>query len=228
MNTPKSRGKRRATPTPEKKPRTAEKESRETSRHRDASRVSSKPAWVSSVDPEPRAREVRASLDRSSSDGGGVSEDDVSPVPEAPAAPPPPPTAWLKKAAEAKTNRKKGWVSQAGAPAAPVVAAPVAPIAAPVVLAALAEAQSRAKASTERVDGFDFEAKLQAALAAEAGGGEAAFGGASKVANSPAGSGEKRTEFSAKEEARRQGVTVAQIMHARAHADSSPLTKVRF
>jgi hypothetical protein len=109
------------------------------------------------------------------------------------------------------------------------VAAPVAPIAAPVVLAALAAAQSRAKASTEGVDGFDFEAKLQAALAAEAGGGEAAFGGASKVANSPpAGSGEKRTEFSAKEEARRQGVTVAQIMHARAHADSSPLTKVRF
>jgi hypothetical protein len=48
------------------------------------------------------------------------------------------------------------------------------------------------------------------------------------VANSPTGSGEKRTEFSAKEEARRQGVTVAQIMHARAHADSSPLTKVRF
>ena len=61
-----------------------------------------------------------------------------------------------------------------------------------------------------------------------AGGGAAAFGGASKVANSPTGSGEKRTEFSAKEEARRQGVTVAQIMHARAHADSSPLTKVRF
>jgi hypothetical protein len=193
---------------------------------------------VSSVDREkPRAREekegagVRASLDRSSSDGGGVSEDDVSPVPEAPAAPPPPPTAWLKKAAEAKTSRKpSGWVSQAAAPAAPVVAAPVAPIAAPVVLAALAAAQSKAsKASTEGVDGFDFEAKLQAALAAEAGGGEAAFGGASKVANSPpAGSGEKRTEFSAKEEARRQGVTVAQIMHARAHADSSPLTKVRF
>jgi len=233
VNTPTSRGKRRATPTPEKKP-PAEKESRESFSARDASRVSSKPAWVSSVDPEPRAREekegagVRASLDRSSSDGGGVSEDDVSPVPEAPAAPPPPPTAWLKKAAEAKTNRKPGWVSQAGAPAAPVVAAPVAPIAAPVVLAALAEAQSRAKASTEGVDGFDFEAKLQAALAAEAGGGEAAFGGASKVANSPAGSGEKRTEFSAKEEARRQGVTVAQIMHARAHADSSPLTKVRF
>ena len=226
VNTPTSRGKRRATPTPAKKP-PADTESRETSA-RDASRVSSKPAWVSSVDPEPRAREVRASLDRSSSDGGGVSEDDVSPVPEAPAAPPPPPTAWLKKAAEAKTNRKKGWVSQAGAPAAPVVAAPVAPIAAPVVLAALAEAQSRAKASTEGVDGFDFEAKLQAALAAEAGGGEAAFGGASKVANSPAGSGEKRREFSAKEEARRQGVTVAQIMHARAHADSSPLAKVRF
>ena len=237
MNTPTPRGKRRATPTPLDK--TPEKKSDgfinpkpETSA-RDA-RVSSKPAWVSSVDPEPRAREekegagVRASLDRSSSDRGGASEDDVSPVPEAPAAPPPPPTAWLKKAAEAKTRRKPGWVSQAGAPAAPVVAAPVAPIAAPVVLAALAAAQSRAKASTEGVDGFDFEAKLQAALAAEAGGGEAAFGGASKVANSPARSGEKRTEFSAKEEARRQGVTVAQIMHARAHADSSPLTKVRF
>ena len=237
VNTPTSRGKRRATPTlpsPEKKsvegfinPKPDETSARD-------ARVSSKPAWVSSVDPEPRAREekegagVRASLDRSSSDRGGASEDDVSPVPEAPAAPPPPPTAWLKKAAEAKTRRKPGWVSQAGAPAAPVVAAPVAPIAAPVVLAALAAAQSRAKASTEGVDGFDFEAKLQAALAAEAGGGEAAFGGASKVANSPAGSGEKRTEFSAKEEARRQGVTVAQIMHARAHADSSPLTKVRF
>jgi hypothetical protein len=237
MNTPTPRGKRRATPTPLDK--TPEKKSDgfinpkpETSA-RDA-RVSSKPAWVSSVDPEPRAREekegagVRASLDRSSSDRGGASEDDVSPVPEAPAAPPPPPTAWLKKAAEAKTNRKPGWVSQAGAPAAPVVAAPVAPIAAPVVLAALAAAQSRAKAASLSSDGFDFEAKLQAALAAEAGGGAAAFGGASKVANSPTGSGEKRTEFSAKEEARRQGVTVAQIMHARAHADSSPLTKVRF
>ena len=237
VNTPTSRGKRRATPTPaEKKKPPAEKASRVRFDETRDARVSSKPAnRVSSVDPEPRAREekegagVRASLDRSPLvDGGGVSEGYVSPVPEAPAAPPPPPAAWLKKAAEAKTNRNTGWVSQAGAPAAPVVAAPVAPIAAPVVLAALAEAQSRAKASTEGVDGFDFEAKLQAALAAEAGGGEAAFGGASKVANSPAGSGEKRTEFSAKEEARRQGVTVAQIMHARAHADSSPLTKVRF
>ena len=120
------------------------------------------------------------------------------------------------------------FAAPAAAPAAPVVAAPVAPVAASVLIAALAAAQSRAKAPSLSSDGFDFEAKLQAALAAEAGGGAAAFGGASKVANSPTGSGEKRTEFSAKEEARRQGVTVAQIMHARAHADSSPLTKVRF
>ena len=226
QNTPTPRGKRRAkkTPTPEKRKRSA----------------AAKPAWVSDVtlDPEPavpspaKEETADASLDRSKSDGSG--SEDVSPVPEAPAAPPPPPAAWLRKTAEtkAKTSLKPAWVSEfaapAAAPAAPVVAAPVAPVAAPVVIAALAAAQSRAKAPSLSSDGFDFEAKLQAALAAEAGGGAAAFGGASKVANSPTGSGEKRTEFSAKEEARRQGVTVAQIMHARAHADSSPLTKVRF
>ena len=223
QNTPTPRGKKRgSSPTPEKRKKLG----------------AAKPAWVSDVTPDPEPEEAakeetaeeNASLDRSSSDGSG--SEDVSPVPEAPAAPPPPPAAWIKKTAEAKTSLKPAWVSEfaapAAAPAAPVVAAPVAPVAAPVVIAALAAAQSRAKAASLSSDGFDFEAKLQAALAAEAGGGEAAFGGASKVANSPAGSGEKRTEFSAKEEARRQGVTVAQIMHARAHADSSPLTKVRF
>jgi ribonuclease E len=223
QNTPTPRGKKRgSSPTPEKRKKLG----------------AAKPAWVSDVTPDPEPEEAakeetaeeNASLDRSSSDGSG--SEDVSPVPEAPAAPPPPPAAWIKKTAEAKTSLKPAWVSEfaapAAAPAAPVVAAPVAPVAAPVVIAALAAAQSRAKAASLSSDGFDFEAKLQAALAAEAGGGAAAFGGASKVANSPTGSGEKRTEFSAKEEARRQGVTVAQIMHARAHADSSPLTKVRF
>jgi len=223
QNTPTPTGKKRgSSPTPEKRKKLG----------------AAKPAWVSDVTPDPEPEEAakeetaekNASLDRSSSDGSG--SEDVSPVPEAPAAPPPPPAAWIKKTAEAKTSLKPAWVSEfaapAAAPAAPVVAAPVAPVAAPVVIAALAAAQSRAKAASLSSDGFDFEAKLQAALAAEAGGGAAAFGGASKVANSPTGSGEKRTEFSAKEEARRQGVTVAQIMHARAHADSSPLTKVRF
>ena len=216
-NTPPPSGneKKRATPTPTKK-------KGKKSRARDA--ASPVPPKFSNVDPKEakEEKETSVSLDVSP---------DVSPVPEAPAAPPPPPVAWLKKAAEAKTSRRPEWVSEAlapaPAPAAPVVAAPVAPVAAPAAIAALAAAQSRAEASTAS-DGFDFEAKLQAALAAEAGGGAAAFGGASKVANSPTGSGEKRKAFSAKEEARRQGVTVAQIMHARAHADSSPLAKVRF
>ena len=216
-NTPPPSGneKKRATPTPTKK-------KGKKSRARDA--ASPVPPKFSNVDPKEakEEKETSVSLDVSP---------DVSPVPEAPAAPPPPPVAWLKKAAEAKTSRRPEWVSEALAPApaaaAPVVAAPVAPVAAPAAIAALAAAQSRAEASTAS-DGFDFEAKLQAALAAEAGGGAAAFGGASKVANSPTGSGEKRKAFSAKEEARRQGVTVAQIMHARAHADSSPLAKVRF
>ena len=227
-NTPMPRGKKRVTPTPEKKKEKGKKPAARAA-------LASKPAWVSDVHPEAKeGEEASISNDRSHSESRNTS-DDPSPVPEAPAAPPPPPVAWLKKAAEAKTSRKPEWVSDVAAPApalpqaaaAPVLAAPVAPVAAPVVIATLAAAQSRVEASTAS-DGFDFEAKLQAALAAEAGGGAAAFGGASKVANSPTGSGEKRTAFSAKEEARRQGVTVAQIMHARAHADSSPLTKVRF
>ena len=74
---------------------------------------------------------------------------------------------------------------------------------------------------------MDFETRVAAALAeAEKGGDIAAFGGGSKVANSPLGGAAR--EFNLKEEARRLGVTVAQLMHARAHADTSPLTKVRF
>lgn len=80
--------------------------------------------------------------------------------------------------------------------------------------------------------------------AAERGGGladaAAAFRGASRVANSPPerkGHGGARAggdgagaggRLALREEARRQGVTVAQLMHAREHADTSPLTKVRF
>ena len=72
----------------------------------------------------------------------------------------------------------------------------------------------------------DFEARLAAALAAaEAGGGLAAAfgGGGSRVANSPVGNKSRWQEEDVRTEARRQGVTKSQLMHARMHADASPL-----
>ena len=105
------------------------------------------------------------------------------------------------------------------------------PLGAQTLLAALAAAQDTKGSLVERGTAFDFEQKLLAAMAAESQGGAGGFGGASKVCNSPVGgknSGQENQKFSVKEEARRQGVTVAQLMHARAHAESSPLTKVRF
>jgi hypothetical protein len=218
----------------------------------DEARVS-KPEWVvPTVDPDPLNPEERnPSTDRPHSRSeteSETSEAEVSPVPEAPSAPPPPPSAWLKKAKEAKrapllkppsvsteevsapVTRTRPMVHPVNPPVAHLTA-PVAPVvAARDVIAALAAARSNRAEEENTRPFFDFEAKLQAALDAEAfeKGGAAAFGGTSKVCNSPTNAPGERKERSIKEEARRQGVSVAQLMHARAHADSSPLTKVRF
>ena len=60
--------------------------------------------------------------------------------------------------------------------------------------------------------------------AAERGGG-LAFGGGSKIANSPIGGRPKDVDLKA--EARRQGMTKGALLHARLHADTSPLTRAR-
>ena len=206
-----------------------------------------KPEWVSNSDSVDLA--LTPNSDKSGNANGDTSLDasdvsnvygsESSPIPDAPEAPPPPPVAWLKKAAAAKA--KPEWVGSVADSSSMEpshvktrdvpIAAPVVPLGAQTLLAALAAAQDTKGSLVERGTAFDFEQKLLAAMAAESQGGAGGFGGASKVCNSPVGgknSGQENQKFSVKEEARRQGVTVAQLMHARAHAESSPLTKVRF
>lgn len=135
-----------------------------------------------------------------------------------PPAPPLPPAAWLAKAKAAKTKPKPEWNSELAEVSAPAASAVSDTHSPPIVSLATRAAPARE---------MDFETRVAAALeAADKGGDIAAFGGGSRVANSPLGGAPR--EGTLKEEARRQGVTVAQLMHARAHADTSPLTKVRF
>lgn len=213
---------------------------------RSRERPSANPEWVSNSDSVDLARSCSdTSVENESTDDTSLTE---SPVIHAPDAPPPPPTAWLQKAAAAKAPPlpKPEWVSSKTHPAvvepAENVSSPhqitqtavplaVPPLAASAVLAALAAGQRKKREASEAPDGaFDFEAKLLAAMRAETLGGAAAFGGTSaRVCNSPEGNstGLVPPKLSLKEEARRQGVTVAQLAHARAHAES-PLAKVRF
>lgn len=210
---------------------------------KETAKPSAKPEWVSNSGSVDLARSCSdTSVENESIDDVSLTE---SPVISPPCAPPPPPTAWLTKAAAAKAPPlpKPEWVSLKNPPvvfesakkvsshtihAAVPLAVPA--LAASAVLAALAAGQQKKLASEEPIAAFDFEAKLLAAMRAETLGGAAAFGGESKVCNSPDGNstGHAPPKLSLKEDAKRQGVTVAQLMHAQAHAESSPLAKVRF
>ena len=175
----------------------------------------------------------------------------AAPAPPAPPssslpAPPAPPAAWLAKAKKASSTTTRDARGRPEWDSEPAPAPNTHPPPAGLAAVGSSPVASRTNDPPSRdFDSSDFEARLAAAMAAaERGGGladaAAAFRGASRVANSPPerkGRGGARAggdgtgaggRLALREEARRQGVTVAQLMHAREHADTSPLTKVRF